>query len=109
MSEQEQPDDGTVEQPQRSRAPITQTLGRVFIGALILVFLVFAAANAQYVSFSWVLGETRATFDETGGHAGGGVRLIFLLIGTFFLGLLVGALLSWQEYRRKRREARRAL
>lgn len=109
MSEQDQPEDGAVEQPQESRTPVTQILGRVFIGVLVLIFLVFAAANAQYVDFSWVLGETRARFDDTGGHVDGGVRLIFLLTGTFFLGILVGALLSWQEYRRKRREARKAL
>jgi uncharacterized integral membrane protein len=109
MSEQDRPGDDAVEQPRESRTPVTQILGRVFIGVLVLVFLVFAAANAQYVSFSWVVGETRARFDETGGHVGGGVRLIVLLVGTFFLGILIGALLSWQEYRRKRREARKAL
>ena len=109
MSEQEQPDDGAVEQPQESRTPVTQILGRVIIVVLILIFLVFAAANGQHVDFSWVLGETRARFDETGGHIDGGVRLIFLLAATFFLGILVGAMLSWLEFRRKRREARKAL
>lgn len=109
MSEQEQPDDGAVEQPQESRTPVTQILGRVIIVVLILIFLVFAAANGQHVDFSWVLGETRARFDGTGGHIEGGVRLIFLLTATFFLGILVGAMLSWLEFRRKRREARKAL
>lgn len=109
MSEHEQPGDDPVEQPQQSRTPVSQVLGRVILVVLILIFLVFAAANAQHVDFSWVLGETRARFDDTGGHIDGGVRLIFLLTATFFLGILVGALLSWQEYRKKRREARKAL
>jgi uncharacterized integral membrane protein len=108
MSDQERPED-VPQQPQSTGRSVTQVLGLIFIAVLILVFLVFAAANAQYVSFSWVVGETRARFDETGGHIDGGVRLIVLLIGTFFLGLVIGALLSWQEYRRKRREARKAL
>jgi uncharacterized integral membrane protein len=106
MSATGESNDDAVPDQQASRTPVTQIIGRLVVVLLLAVFLVFAAANAQYVSFSWVIGETRATFDETGGHLDGGVRLIFLLIASLVIGLVIGVLLSWQDARRKRRAAR---
>lgn len=108
MSSEPGADDERDERPDASRTPITQILGRVVLAGVVVLFLVFAAANAHHVDFSWIFGETRASFDATGGHTEGGVRLIVLLLGSFVIGLFVGVLLTWQEWRRKRRAARRA-
>lgn len=108
MSSEPGADDEHVERQDGSRTPITQILGRIVLAVVVVLFLVFAAANAHYVDFSWIFGETRATFDGTGGHVEGGVRLILLLLASFVIGLFVGVLLTWQEGRRKRRAARRA-
>ena len=83
--------------------PFTQQLGRVFIVLLAVLFGIFAVANSQPVDFSWVFGETRVREDPAGEGEIGGVPLIVLLLITFALGMLIGAFVSWQVTRSRRR------
>lgn len=87
--------------------PLSQHIGRVVIGVVIVLFGVFAVINAQPVDFSWVFGETFVEIDETGDRVGGGVPLIVLLVSAFVLGLIVGLLVAWQRGRSKRKAAKR--
>ena len=90
----------TVKEP----VPFSVLVGRVVIGAVVLVFAIFALLNLQRVDFKYVFGESLVVKqgDEV---IGGGVPLILLLLGAFLLGMLAGSFLNW---RRRRRESARA-
>ncbi len=89
--------------PAKEPTPFTQQLGRVFIVILAVLFGIFAVANSQPVDFSWVFGETQVRDDPAGDGQIGGVPLIVLLLITFALGTLIGAFVSWQVTRARRR------
>ena len=93
--------------PEPPKTPLSQQLGRVLLGVVIVLFGVFAVANAQPVDFSWVFGEALVEIDETGERVGGGVPLIALLVSAFVLGLVVGLLAAWQRGRSKRKATKR--
>lgn len=76
----------------RPPVPFTQQLGRVTVIVLAALFGVFAVTNAQRVAFSWVFGRTEPVVAATG--TSGGVPLIVLLLASFVVGALVGALVS---------------
>lgn len=83
--------------------PVTQQVGRITLVVVAALFVVFAAANAQYVDFSWLVGETRVV-QRGGERVSGGVPLIVLLVVAFAAGALVATLLSWQRGRHRRRD-----
>ena len=89
--------------------PLTQQLGRIVVVVLAILFGVFAVANAQYVDFSWVFGETAVIEGADGDRLRGGVPLIVLLVASFVLGALVSGVAVWQIKRGRahRRAARR--
>jgi uncharacterized integral membrane protein len=93
--------------PQEGRpTPLTQQLGRILIFVVAVIFGIFAVANAQYVDFSWVFGETEVV--KTGGErTSGGVPLIVLLVVAFALGALVGWASTWRRSRTRRRRSPR--
>lgn len=75
---------------QRRPVPFTQQLGRVTVIVLAALFGVFAVTNSQRVAFSWVFGRTEPVAGAAG--SGGGVPLILLLLASFAIGALTGAL-----------------
>ncbi len=111
MSEQQPPrgaDGAPLEPaPEPDGVPLSQKIGRILIGILVVLFGVFAVANAQPVDFSWIFGETRVELDPAGERVEGGVPLIVLLGAAFLIGLLLGLALVWQNRRSKRRAERR--
>lgn len=80
--------------------PLTQQIGRVVIGLVAVLFLVFAFVNRQRVTFDWILGQSATV--ETPEGVVGGVPLIFLLLGAFLLGIVIGAGLLWRTQRARR-------
>ena len=66
-----------------------------------VVMAVFAFANLQPVSFSWLVGQTEVVRTDSGDITGG-VPLIVLLLSAFVLGAIVGRLLGWRALRRRR-------
>jgi uncharacterized integral membrane protein len=84
--------------------PLTQQIGRVVVGLLLVLFVVFSLDNAQRVDFSWVLGATEVT-EDTAGQVTGGVPLIVLLLLSFGVGAAVGSVTVWQVKRARRRAA----
>ena len=66
-----------------------------------VVMAVFAFANLQPVSFSWLVGQTEVVRTDSG-DVTGGVPLIVLLLAAFVLGAIVGRLLGWRASRRRR-------
>lgn len=72
-----------------SGAPFTQQVGRVVVGVLALLFLVFAVYNRQDVTLDWLVATTETP-------------LIVVLIGSFALGALVGSALLWRRHQRGR-------
>lgn len=87
--------------------PFSQVVGRVVLGIIALLFLIFAMYNRQPVDFNWIFGQTEVV-TQGGERVGGGVPLIVLLIGSFLLGGLVGAGAFWRrERKRKARWERR--
>lgn len=89
--------------PPASRVPVTQMVGRLVLAVLALLFVAFAAANAQHVDFSWIVGETEVAHDAAGERVDGGVRMIVLLLAALVVGILMGLLLAWQGRRTRRR------
>ncbi|MEX0868750.1 MAG: hypothetical protein WD011_03675 [Nitriliruptoraceae bacterium] len=73
---------------------------------LAVLFGVFAVANSQRVSFSWIFGETQVITDATGAIISGGIPLIVLLVASLLIGVLVGITVMWQRARTRRRRAR---
>lgn len=90
--------------PARASLPVSQVVGRLVIGLLAVLFVVFALFNRQPVDFSWVFGETQVV-QEGGEYVRGGVPLIILMIGSFVLGSIVTAGIMWR--RRRVRDTRR--
>lgn len=88
--------------PAREPTPVTQQIGRVVLLLLLVLFGIFAATNAQPVDFSWVFGGTEAT-EGPAGETEGGVPLIVLLVLSFAIGAVVGAGVTWQSSRARRR------
>lgn len=82
----------------RPPMPVSQIVGRLVIGLIAVLFIVFAVFNRQPVDFSWVFGETQVV-EEGGEYLSGGVPLIILLIGSFVLGNIVSAGLLWRRRR----------
>lgn len=111
MSDQEPPEDaGSEARPAATEPPkasFSQNLGRVVIGILVVLFGVFAVANAQPVDFSWIFGETQVEIDPTGERVDGGVPLILLLGAAFAIGLFLGLVIAWQSARKRRSEGGR--
>lgn len=100
--------DGPAETGQQSRevrppkaTPLSQTVGRIVMGLVVVLFVVFAIINRQPVDFSWVFGETHVV-QEGGEYVRGGVPLILLLIGSFVLGGIVSAGMLWRRRRGRR-------
>ena len=88
----------------RMRAVRAGVARGVAIGAVVL-FGAFAVANRQAVDFNWLFGET--VVQEAGGERiGGGVPLILLLLGAFFLGLVTAWAAMTVQARRGRRQGR---
>ena len=87
----------------REPVPFTQVLGRITVVALAVLFGVFAVANSQSVTFSWVFGATEVQSAAGGDGQVGGVPLIILLVASFVIGGAVGMLLEWQLVRGRRR------
>lgn len=81
--------------------PFSQVVGRVVLGAIAVLFVIFAVFNRQPVDFSWVFGETQVV-KEGGDYVSGGVPLIVLLIGSFVLGAVVSAGFLWRRKRVRR-------
>ena len=96
-----QPDPPAGAEHDRPRAPVTQQIGRAVVLLLVVLVGVFAASNAHRVDFSWVLGATRVV-EGPGDEVQGGVHLIVLLLVSFVVGVIVGALLLWQSSRTRR-------
>lgn len=88
----------------RGPLPFSQLVGRIVLGAIAVLFVIFAVFNRQPVDFSWVFGETQV-IKEGGEYVSGGVPLIVLLITSFVLGGVVSAGLLWR--RRRVRRSRR--
>lgn len=90
----EGPSGSAADAPAAARAPVpfTQQLGRVTVIVLAALFGVFAVTNSQRVAFSWVFGRTEPVASAAGGS--GGVPLIVLLLASFVVGALTGALVS---------------
>lgn len=87
--------------------PFSQVVGRVVLGIIAVLFVIFALFNLQPVSFDWIFGETEVV-TQGGEYVRGGVPLILLLLGSFVLGGLVGAGTLWRrERKRKARWERR--
>lgn len=84
--------------------PLTQQLGRIALVLLAVVFGVFAVANSHPVDFSWLVGETEVV--EAADGTRGGVPLIILLLASFAIGALLGALFEWQLLHRRSRPRR---
>jgi len=82
--------------------PLTQQVGRVVLVVVALLFLVFALANAQYVTFAWVFGETKVV-EVAGERVSGGVPLIVLLVASFGFGAVVAGLAMLRSGRRRRK------
>lgn len=105
---QERPDSDPGGQPEAAageRTPATQQLGRIVVLVLLVVFIVFAVSNSQPVDFDWVIDETQVSdVDPATGETTGGVPLIVLLLASFLVGALTGAMLV----RIRRRRARAA-
>jgi uncharacterized integral membrane protein len=87
----------------RMRAVRTGLARGIAVGAVVL-FAAFAVANRQAVDFNWLFGES--VVQEAGGERiGGGVPLILLLLGAFFLGLVTAwAAMSLQARHDRRRD-----
>jgi uncharacterized integral membrane protein len=81
--------------------PMAQVVGRVVLGMIAVLFVVFAVFNRQPVDFSWVFGETQVV-EEGGEYVGGGVPLIVLMIGSFVLGSIVSTGVLWRRRRSRR-------
>lgn len=87
------------EAPERDRhTPMTQQLGRIVLVVVAALFVFFALANAHFVDFSWLFGETQVV-EQGGERVRGGVPLIVLLLVAFIAGAVVATLLSWQRAR----------
>jgi uncharacterized integral membrane protein len=94
--------EGAREQPPAPPpTPLTQYLGRIVLVLVAVAFGVFAVANSHRVDFSWVAGETQVVAAADGDR--GGVPLIVLLLGSFAIGALMGALFEWQFLRKRTR------
>lgn len=85
----------------RGPLPFSQVVGRVVLGAIAVLFVIFAVFNRQPVDFSWVFGETQVV-KEGGDYVSGGVPLIVLLLSSFVLGGVVSAGLLWRRRRVRR-------
>lgn len=85
--------------------PVTQTIGRIAVVALAVLFGIFAVTNSQPVDFTWVFGGTEVVKqgDEV---VSGGVPLIILLVASFVLGAIVGRASSWRKTRELKRATR---
>ena len=83
---------------ERERTPFTQQLGRVLVAVILVLFGIFAVANAQPVAFDWVFGQTDV--EQVGEQVSGGVPLILLLLASFVLGALAGWFATWRSGRR---------
>lgn len=78
--------------------PFTQQLGRILVAIIAVLFGIFAVANAQFVDFNWIFGETLVV-QEGGERVSGGVPLIILLVVSFVLGALAGWFATWRRKR----------
>lgn len=78
-------------------------LSQAVLVTLSILFAVFALANRQEVSFSWIVGETTVTTTDTGELVSGGVPLILLLVAAFVVGAVIGWTVHWRSSRRRRR------
>lgn len=88
--------------------PMTQQLGRIAVIVILVLFAIFAIANSQSVSFSWLFGETQVDQVIQNGEVvreSGGVPLIVLLVVSFVLGAIVG---WFSKSRTERRRGQRA-
>lgn len=79
---------------------MTQQLGRIVLVVVAALFVFFALANAHFVDFSWLFGETQVV-EQGGERVRGGVPLIVLLLVAFAAGAIVAWLLSWQRARHR--------
>lgn len=79
--------------------PFAQLVGRVALGLLAVLFVVFAVVNLQPVAFDWIVGRSEPVSQD--GNVHGGVPLIVLLLGSFAIGAWVGAgfVSRWQRVR----------
>lgn len=85
-------------EPATRGTPFTQQLGRIFVAIIAVLFGIFAVANAQFVDFNWIFGETLVV-QEGGERVSGGVPLIILLVVSFVLGALAGWFATWRRKR----------
>lgn len=92
--EREARDDGAGSAEPGAKTPVTQQIGRIVVGALAALFVVFAVFNRQDVVVDWIFTTTETP-------------LIVVLVGTFVLGVLVGVALLWRSQRVRARPDRR--
>ncbi|MDQ3931228.1 MAG: hypothetical protein M3252_00080 [Actinomycetota bacterium] len=93
----EVPAAATAEAPVEPRTPLTQQIGRAVVAVVVILFLIFAFANSQPVTFNWIFGRSIAV--DTAEGVVGGIPLILLLLAAFFFGMVVGAGLLWRSRR----------
>jgi uncharacterized integral membrane protein len=97
------PHEGQPREATGGRRPTRARVGQIAVLLITVLFGVFALANSQPVSFSWLFGETQVTRDATGSVTGGGVPLIVLLLVSFILGAGLGGWWTWQAGRSRQR------
>ncbi len=76
--------------------PLSQTVGRVVLGVLALLFILFSLDNLHPVPIEWLWGGRGGAFP------GEGPPLSLLLLGSFALGIAVGAGFAWRRGRIRR-------
>ncbi|MBW3578915.1 MAG: hypothetical protein KY462_14470 [Actinobacteria bacterium] len=77
-------------------APLSQTVGRVVLGVLALLFMLLSLDNLHPVPIEWLWGGRGGAFP------GEGIPLIVLLLGSFVFGMAVGAGFAWRRGRIRR-------
>lgn len=90
---------GAGQRAKQAASTAAQRTAQFALVAVGVIMAVFAFANLQPVSFSWLVGETEVALDASG-DVTGGVPLIVLLLSAFVLGVVVGRLMGWRANRR---------
>lgn len=67
--------------------PFSQQVGRVVLGVVAVLFVIFSLFNLHGVAFDWIFGEWTDA------------PLILLLLGSFALGAVVGSGIVWRQQR----------
>jgi len=90
---------GAGRRAKQAASTAAQRTAQITLVAAGVIMAVFAFANLQPVSFSWLVGSTEVVRSDSG-VVTGGVPLIVLLLSAFVLGAIVGRLFGWRAHRR---------